>query len=297
MDFPNLDKLVSADNLRPPQVRGKWFPIHLLPDLGSDERINIGVGFIDDSNRKLHTRFISSLRGLTVLYGRAAARNFQFLLALAAEHVQKGGLSLLEISPQLATGKPRFAAGDSISEILDSYFSTIVSIAWEEQRDRRTSPHAKDTQELRQQMFARIRKKHEDTYFRAIREQPIPLKTHDGKTICVDLPIWLSEGELFSKPRFGTVVSAWFSSEAHRGFSLLSAYRDLTIARQLASNKSSGAAFVLKPPGGRFDLRRTAEIDQDIENFKTPLAESGIEVVIREDAGALTGEVLEFIGG
>lgn len=294
IELPNLDRLVKADNLRHAQIRGKWFPIHLVPDFASDERINVGVGFKDEVGR-VHVRFISSLRGLTSLYGRAAARNFQFLLAVAMEHIQKGNNDLSEISPHIQIGKERFASGDSVGSILDSYFSTAVSLAWDDAREKKTSPHSKDTEELRRQVFSRIKKDYEDTFRRAIRDQPVPLKTHLGETIYADLPIWLTEGELFSTPRFGTVVSAWFSSEAYRGFSLLSAFRDMSVARQLASAKATGAAFILKPPKGRFDLRRTADIEQDIEQFKAPLKELGIDVIIREDQKRLTGEVIDFI--
>jgi hypothetical protein len=298
-DYAQLDHLVTADNTRPPAVRGQWFPIHLVPDLGSDERINIGVGFIDSQGR-LHSRFVATPRGLAALYGRAAARNFQFLLALAADYIQNGGTNIDALSPHIRIGTARFASGESVVKIIDGLFDTAVSLAWEDERERRDAPHSRDTEGLRRAVFGSLRRKHSDWYDRAIHEQPIILKTDHGQTITADLPIWLAEGELFSRPKFGTVVSAWFASEAYRGYSLLTAYRDLTMALRwgkFGKNEPMGAAFILKPPrGGRFDLRQTNAIEQDVERLTVTLQETGIETIVRDDSQRLTDAVIEYIG-
>jgi hypothetical protein len=298
MNLSDLDRLVDADNTRPPLVRGKWFPIHLIPDLGSDERINIGVGFLAEDGQ-FHARFVSTPRGLASLYGRAAARNFQFLLGLAVDHIKQGAHQVNDISPHLKFGPSRFASGHSIEKIINGVFDTAVSLAWEDERERRETPGSRATDQLRRVIFASLRRNHSEWYSRAIREQPVVLTTSHGQTITADLPIWLARGELFSKPKFGTVVSAWFTSEEHRGYGLLKAYQDLLMAKRwgdFGKEDAKGAAFILKPPRGRFDLRHTEEIEQDIRRLTDTLDETGINVVVREDSRQLTEAVTEYIG-
>lgn len=296
MELAALDRLVDADNRRAPTVTGSWFPIQLVPDLASDERINVGVAFVDGRGQ-LHARLVNGLHGLGCLYGRAAARNFQFLLALAAEHLQRGGQALDTISPQLKVGPARYAAGASVESILDSFFATAVSLAWHETDAKRHHPGSRDTAAVRDQVFRGIRKHAESTFRRAIREQPVVLRAQDGTPFAIDMPIWMDDRELFAKPRYGTVISAYFSSEAYRGFSLLSAYRDMTIARQYAPVKAEGAAFILRPPQVKFERRMMEAIEQDIAQFAEPIKKLGLEVVVKDDTNQLTNHVLEFIGG
>lgn len=110
------------------EVSGKWAEIIFIPDLVTDERLNIGVCFKEAAKGEFHFRLADSLDMLSAIYGNGYIEQFGFLLESARAHFSLHGDSE-EFSPHVVVGRYRSASGFSIQEILDEQFDSMVTIA------------------------------------------------------------------------------------------------------------------------------------------------------------------------
>ena len=99
-----------------PAVKVKWAVIRIMPDLASGELLNVGIAVL--YRRKVYVR----------LYGSNGRENFSFLLNLIGKHLQSRNDLSARISPQVKIGKPQFAAGDNVKEILDRIYASMVPL-------------------------------------------------------------------------------------------------------------------------------------------------------------------------
>jgi len=112
-----------------PLVRGKAFPILLHPNTWSDDRLCIGVGFVDGAGVS-HCKIASDFQFLQCLYGKGVDVDSFALLSdiLRTDlHGTAWSLERVPVSDQISFGTPQFAAGLSIPEILNRNYGASVA--------------------------------------------------------------------------------------------------------------------------------------------------------------------------
>lgn len=268
----------DAEVIAPAKVSGKWFPIRLNPDVATGEILNIGVGFID-SKHKLHVRLIDSAKPFQCLYGKAGLENFTFLLTAAREHFQRTGKAESP-SQHITFGHRAYAGGESISEILDSLYSTMVTLATVEDNEESGAEKTDtiDTVSLRKDIFKHVRQQSKSTYDRMFHEQPVDLHDSTGKSHVLDLPIYLKDADMHrAGTRFGTIVSAHYRSKVHRGFNLDSEGSSvLSNAHAIIGDRGRGGFLILRPAEGEpgYTQEILNDIDNDIDRATWPFMKS-----------------------
>ena len=123
-----LDRLQAlAVPVPTPKVSGQWFNIRFTPDLAGGELFNIGVGYVDADRQTVQARLIENLEAFRTLFGDALQDEIRFSLDVVRSAV---GQKLLN-SPigNVVFGERRFAAGESVQEVLARLFSATVSFS------------------------------------------------------------------------------------------------------------------------------------------------------------------------
>lgn len=116
-------------------IRGRWFNILLCPDLVTDERLNIGVGFVHDGENTVYKQVIKegNYRGLLCLYqDRISKANIDFMIRLANEITPQSWPHQQAIpspNPHIYFSDFKPAFGQSIENILNGFFKYTVTLA------------------------------------------------------------------------------------------------------------------------------------------------------------------------
>lgn len=212
VDLSGLLRNQSQD----PIIKGRWFPIRLSPDLATGELLNIGIGFID-SNNQLHTKILSSTTPFRKLYGSAGASNFGFLLALLREHFARidSADQLTTLSPHIYYGEQYYASGDTINEILDQMYDTMVTIDRlsdeEENADKKGSY---STDSLTKKVLKTIRDNYQPIYDHIHQPKPIVLNEHN---LILDVPLYVRNGKIGKdRASFGVLCSVAYKTPNSR---------------------------------------------------------------------------------
>lgn len=106
-----------------PKINAKWFEIGFKPDLGSMQIITIGTGVIYQN--KLFTKLLTDTKLFELLYGAAAKENVNFLINLISKVSSYADLK--QLSRNLFLSNPKFIAGETINEMLDRSFNSVVT--------------------------------------------------------------------------------------------------------------------------------------------------------------------------
>ena len=106
-----------------PKINAKWFEIGFKPDLGSMQIITIGTGVIYQN--QLFTKLLTDTKLFELLYGAAAKENVNFLINLISKVSSYAALK--QLSRNLFLSKPKFIAGETINEMLDRSFNSVVT--------------------------------------------------------------------------------------------------------------------------------------------------------------------------
>ena len=201
----NWQHLLSKDPTA--TVTGEWFCVRFSPDKTTGELFNVGVVFID-KDKKCHAKLLDSPRVFEHMFGNLGVANISFLLTVVAETLAD---SHYNISPSShITYSPRQTAqGESITEILDDLYHSMISLVTLPQDDGDKKRESINTKELRQKFASFIKKKYPDTSI--LREHPILVGRGD-RQMSLDIPI---VSHSFSKEFYGTMVSADYLDEVH----------------------------------------------------------------------------------
>lgn len=261
-----LDQLFDQDTeASKPSISGKWFEIRLTPDLATGEILNIGVGFVRARTREFYFRLLDSAAPFGCLYGPKGREQFGFLLSVTREALAAHGPSA-SISPQITYGAQRYAQGDSVEQILDSMYHTVVTLARRaDVTAEALTPlerHApRSTETIRKRIRRAFRTNDPKGFTSYWRDEPVTVPQEDRRRP-IDMQIWQEEG-LFSPRCFATIVSACYRDRHYRSAFLNTAYHDLTIARSfIPAGRGKGGIFILRPDSGD----QLEQIDNEIDN-------------------------------
>lgn len=112
-----------------PLVKGKLFPIWLHPNERNDDRITIGVAFVDAAGTS-HCKVASDFQFLQCLYGKGVDLDSFTMLGdvLSADlHGTAWSPERPPISDAISYGTARYAAGFSIPEIIERSYALAVA--------------------------------------------------------------------------------------------------------------------------------------------------------------------------
>lgn len=116
-----LSDKTSITNI--PKINAKWFEIGFKPDIASMQIITIGTGVIYQN--QLFTKLLTDTKLFELLYGAAAKENVNFLINLISKVSSYADLK--QLSRNLFLSKPKFIAGETINEMLDRSFNSVVT--------------------------------------------------------------------------------------------------------------------------------------------------------------------------
>lgn len=222
----------TADPRPAPSVAGTWFNIRLTPDLAADERVNIGVGFVNPDGTVL-TKLLTRFDRLRCLYDdRLDIRDLEFLVQCL-----EFDASLRSPGPNITFSRPAYASGTSAESILQELYDEMVTLEPTARADRDAKETARgiDTPTARRLVCDAMARKH--PLSAALWAEDPNWRVSDG---VLDMPIR-------TPGRFATLVSVWGKSRYSIEWQTLRAQVELTTALGLHPRDTAGL-FVLRPP-------------------------------------------------
>ena len=282
-----LDRLQAlAVPVPTPKVRGQWFNIRFTPDLAGGELFNIGVGYLDAERQTVQARLIENLEAFRTLFGEAFEEEIRFSLDVVRSAF---GQKLLD-SPigSVVFGERRFAAGESVQEVLARLFSATVSFSEAKLQPfaKRESAHGNPA--ARKAVFDVIRLKADLRADRIIAGDPIYLARDGAKIYPLDIP-------LRSDRHLGSVVSGAYRTKQPLENNLLRASLDLETAARIFKQDKLGY-FVLRQEaeGTGFPVDRS--FDEVIDTVGWKLHKHGIHVGVEDTPERLADDILNWSG-
>ena len=265
----DIDFNILFETGAPSLVGGQWFTIRLMPDLVTGELFNVGVAFIDNSGN-LHHRFIPNARPFQCLFGNKGLDNFNFLLNTVKKRFHQNDTTTI-ISPHVSFTTSAYASGDSIPEIIDTLFDTMINLRCvDEDLTELKDKSSLGTEKLRQTIFGQLKKDMPQVYERIYRDSPVYISEASGSNgLYLDLPIWNSNGNLHNAAPvcFGTIVSAAYKTKEHRGYHIEHGCLNVRNACEILGKKNKGGIFIFRPPvNNQFNEALNAQIDNEIDN-------------------------------
>lgn len=119
----NLEKLLGQSTDRN-LIKGQWFNIRWTPDLATGEKLNIGVGFVEDG--RVHSRLLSYFERVKCLYGERGIYHVELVTSIVGESLRQN--KKVSPIPQITYDNSGYAQGFSIDEILTSLFEQTVHL-------------------------------------------------------------------------------------------------------------------------------------------------------------------------
>lgn len=289
------DKAKAGISPEPPEVRGMWFNIRVVPDLATGETLNIGVGFVGQDSQ-LQCQWLDRFEAFDCLYrNRLSAENVRLLVQIVRASMPKelpGGQLPLLPSPHVVFSPLKFTSGESAEAILEDLFHETVTMA-------HVAPAKEEVEEKPDSMnTATVRKRVFDALFQldpmAMRivaetpEWPVPLTTEDGRPRILDMP-------LRGPHRFGNVVSAWHRSKPSLELNMLRAEVDLDLAMRLYP-QDLGGLFIMRPPSPQWGFREEhhRQIDNIIDDLNWRMQIHHLRFEVEDSDLRLAEHILEW---
>lgn len=229
------------------------FVIRCVPDIFTDERINIGVCAID-ANGNREAKVITEPGRLQCLYGQAASN--VVLLAQAALHAANTGVQ--SPSPQVIFDVPRPYYNSTLSEVVSNTFSDQVTVAL----PHRLQPEIeKKTDEDVLTEVSNIIKVKQGLDFELLANTPQVIINTDKGPHVMSIPFQPAHG-------VGTVRSADCGPATLRTH-LMDSILDLDCAARYRAKRHLGL-FILRPKKG--STQEQAALNKAIDNvaFRSP---------------------------
>jgi len=270
-------------------AEGTWRAIQFSPNPAADERLNIGVIFLDKKNQCFF-RVLDTAAPFRCLFGTEVQDNFYFVLQLLNESLTRK--AFVSPSPQIAFGPPRFATGEAGQLVVDRLFPEVVTLARNRPiPDDDDATPAIANHKLRRRVLTEMQKLAPVVSKNLWAAKPFLVKTHEAEHE-LDIPLRASR-------RFGSLVSAHYLTAASRKTNFLSAFADLATARQFVDRNEKGALFILRPPTDktRFTEDIQRQIDNDVDDVAWRLAKIKIDVNPAETDRRLAEEIIAWSGG
>ncbi len=310
------DTASNSDHL----VTGEWFTVRFIPDHVAGEVFNIGVVFIDEY-RNAHYRLLDNADAFSCLFGDKGKANINFLLKVV-DDVLKDNHYLITPSPHIIYSSRQTAQGDSIEDILDDLFKSMISLVC--RRDSKSLPsdsltilpidrilsHEEtsgiSTRRLRDRVFGRMKRNNEYLYEKIYNKEPYEITNpYSKKKMLIDMPIRGYSG-LSSQKRqdyYGSVVSAAYVSEVHRihQINYVGATNVMNCCEQLGKGVRT-ALIIYLPPSDKHTFTKSirAQAENELDRCLYALHQMSkegyqIKLEVKESPQECLDEILEFV--
>lgn len=298
MEYESL--LSHAESVNEPKVFGFCRILRVCPDPVTDEWFNVGVYFEDtDGNR--HFRVLKNLNAVKCIFSPSAVGNLNYLLTVIRDAASIGEIDAL--GAHVKAGPERYAAGDSVDEILSEAFDTFITLdRWrQDPLAIRERVEGLSTTDLRKKVFGNIRSHYPGLLGKWFHDKPIQLTDSlNQKQREYDLPIFRQPEIGSGVTKFGSIISAYVKTDMNRGFHLDRGALTLLNARDVLrqSGQAHGALFILRPFEGApgFDEEVMQKIDNDIDtaifHFRH---DKNFEFEVFDDPFALSVHAVRYI--
>lgn len=283
-----------AEPVRPFAIQAQWCVISVMPDLATNERLNIGVCVLHDNS--LHTRFLPNAEPFKKLYGKQKGENFSFLMNMVKQTLKPENWQYT-CSPQIQHSKPQPVSGNSIDEILHRLYSSMVTLALI-QKEPTTRANI-STQDLRQVISNQWKQDNKNLVSRVwhYEDNPIIIPAEWGdrgkQTELRHIQIWTPPDYANNTVRFGSFISLDYKQLAFAELHLLQATQDILQAHTSITKKSKqGALFIYHPHTNRGFL------DNEVDNIFYLLhnqMKSNLRFEVEDNIEKLSKAAREFI--
>lgn len=298
------DKTNDSDDL----ISGEWFTVRFIPDHVAGEIFNIGVVFVDEY-KDAHYRLINNADAFSCLFGEIGKANINFLLKVVNQ-VLSDNSYVVTPSPNIVYSSRKTALGDSIEDILDDLFNSMVSLVCRnEVADLILVENEKfnlSTKNLRHNVFGRMKKDHEALYNKVYNKEPYEITNpYSKKKMLIDMPIRCYAGLERQKRQdyYGSVVSAAYLNEVHRihHINYVGATNVMNCCEQLGRGVKT-ALIIYLPPVDNYKFTESVRLQVENELDRClyglhQMSKDGyqIKIEVEESPEACLEEIIEFV--
>lgn len=270
-----------------PKVAGRWFNVRYTPSAAGGEMFNVGVAYLDAERKGVQARLIENLDGFGTLFGDVFEEEVRFALDVVRSAF---GQSMLDPPfRSIVFSEPRFAAGESIQEVLNRLFAATVSFAEAKRTPASRREAAPNNGTVRKAVFDAIRLKADLRAEQIIAPDPIYWAVDGARRVPLDIPL---RGGKF----LGSVVSAAHRSRLPLENNLLRSSLDLETAARIFKRDRLGF-FVMRPQGAAYgEIEPDASLDDVIDTTCWKLHKHGIHVEVEPTADRLADDILGWSG-
>ena len=282
------DRLLSVASTPPaPAVTGHWFNIRLCPDLALGELLNVGVGYVDSASEKIYTRLVDRFDRFRSLYGEGFEDEMRTMLRILESTL--GTKAKQPPIPNLRFSELKFAAGNSVEDILDRlYQATVVTSSPSAPGETQSRESSAGNEAVRKFVFDELKRIAGLSADRIISSQPMYTVTENGRAYALDIP-------LRGARHLGSVVSARYKTIQPVEANLLRATVDLETASRVFKQDQLGL-FVVRPAPDpiAYPQERLTQIDNIIDQIGWKLHKQGVYVGVDDAPAALAEEIAEW---
>lgn len=297
------DTITKSNDL----VSGEWFAVRFIPDHVAGEIFNIGVVFID--NQKVaHYRLIHNADAFSCLFGDIGKANINFLLKVV-NNVLSENHYLVTPSPHIVYSPRQTAQGDSVEDILDDLFRSMVSLVCRNEPVEVVVENDKgsmSTKDLRHKVFAKMRESNETLYDKVYIKEPYEITNpYSKKKMLIDMPIRCYSGLEHQERQdyYGSVVSAAYLSEVHRihHINYIGATNVMNCCEQLGKGVKTALIIYLPPADPyKFTESMLLQVENELDRCLYGLHQMEkdgyqIKIEVKASPEACLDEVLEFV--
>lgn len=238
-------------------VSGQWFAIQWTPEVSTAERLNIGVGLVDD-NGNISVNLLDYFERITCLYSKEMIFQLSLACDISRELILKNKIHDGYITPQIRCSLGGFAQGKNTTEILSLLFKSVVPLGNKIKitRNKSFSSISRDT--LYNSLYDHLKSNLELDFHFHVPTNPYKEIEDTSRKQIVYLPFIKENG-------IATLVSAAYSDPQRVKCNTYDGYRDIDIAVQSLKSKSN-AIFMLLPDDSLKDEQKT-HIENEIDNF------------------------------
>jgi len=267
-------------------VSGYWYKVQWAYSPVTEERLNVGVVFIDGAGKQ-HSKFLNSFERLNCLYSNFNMENFKFIIKSAGEAVSSGYREC-PIETIMFT-EPLQAYGDSVDQILNRLFEKVVPLGRPTIKKAR-QPSEFATNNLVDYIYEEIKKRKPFDSIKFLAPEPIMYRDNQGFEHSLRLHL--------SKPGYiGGIASTVYSSVQNAIFNLLEVANDIEFAASIQGRNSDKLAlFVMSPSSNNCTLPKASiqQIGRKIDDIFFKLESKGIEVFADDNEGDIVGNIIDW---
>lgn len=251
-----LNQLLSVQQNKP-NLSGQWFAIQWTPEISTAERLNIGVGFVEQ-NGTISVSLLDYFERIACLYSKDMIFQLSLACDISREIILNRKVSEGYLTPKIQCTLGGFAQGRNTTEILSQLYKSMVPLGnkIKTPRNKNFSSTSRDT--LYNNLRDTLKTNLEMDFHYHVPEDPYQEINDANRKQLVYLPFRKHDG-------IATLVSAVYSDPQRVKCNIYDGYRDIDIAYQNLKSKSK-AIFVLLPDDS-LKLEHKNSIENELDKF------------------------------